>query len=266
MAELIEDAIIPESAAVLPDKDYDLTAYNDGEDEVMERIGGRGEGGVWWMPARNLHMTVMEAIHSVTSDAVEEVLANMEGGPAGLGEIADLVVEGVLEGGVRLGKPMVCFDGQAVAVSFLPLPSGVKDVKEDGEKGIIEGSKQLAEGSKSDVVVSEGWNGGYHGLRARIWEECAKRGINVGSRYVVPSAHVTVMRYVGDGGAKWKGGVKGWVEGVERVNGWLEGLGEEGEWMVGEERGCVWRKGRLWYGCGETLCVGKNKGSREISR
>lgn len=61
-----------------------------------------------------------------------------------------------------------------------------------------------------------------------------------------------------------------WIEEIEGVNRWLEvefwprgdgeqaeSINEGGEWIVGEGKGLDLRKGKLWYGGGETVMLGK---------
>jgi vesicle-fusing ATPase len=107
----------------------------------------------------------------------------------------------------------------------------------------------------------------YHRLRRDLWDLCQSAGVAVGSRYVVPSTHLTVSRFVGQdpfGRGDERGEVEreGWVGTVEEVNASLEGsywprdggarIEEGGKWVVGEEKGLECRRERLWYG-GETV-------------
>ena len=73
---------------------------------------------------------------------------------------------------------------------------------------------------------------------------------------MVPSAHLTVGRFVSEGGFE----VGELVAAVEEVNGWLEREvwgAEGGEWVVGEERGLEVRSGTLWYGGGRREVIGE---------
>ena len=138
--------------------------------------------------------------------------------------------------GVRLGKPFLSYDKAALAVSFLPLEGG-----REGERSYT-----------------------YHHLRRDLWSMLGREGVEVDSRYIVPSAHVTVGRFIAVGDNQDTAGVENamekWIETIEEVNEWLEREGEE--YMCGEDgSGVPWwemngldlRRGRLWYGGGETV-------------
>ena len=97
----------------------------------------------------------------------------------------------------------------------------------------------------------------------------------------MPSAHLTLGRFVTTSDHETVGQRRRWVEAIEDVNAWLqrEYWGEEGdgedtgtvtatappsvterkglEWVVGSEKGLEVREGRLWYGGGTTVAVGR---------
>lgn len=58
----------------------------------------------------------------------------------------------------------------------------------------------------------------------------------------------------------------GFINRIEEINQWLETeywpregdeSGSMGEWVVGDEKGLDMREGRLWYGGGNTVRLGK---------
>ncbi|KAI4136567.1 MAG: hypothetical protein LQ341_005547, partial [Variospora aurantia] len=65
----------------------------------------------------------------------------------------------------RLVKPMLSYDTAAIALSFVPAAEA-----EDGYS--------------------------YHHLRRDLYDLATSTGVEVASRYVVPSAHLTVARFV----------------------------------------------------------------------
>lgn len=127
-------------------------------------------------------------------------------------------------------RPRLNYDGSAIALSFLPAAEAAGD----------------------------GYT--YHHLRRDIYElVTTTAGVHVASRYVAPSAHLTIARFV-EGSVREGGGVKELIGLVEEVNRGLEReCGDEREWgwVVGEEKGLVCREGTVWYGGGESLWEGR---------
>ncbi len=88
----------------------------------------------------------------------------------------------------------------------------------------------------------------------------------IDSRYVVPSSHITVGRFLAQGDHDTKEKMEKWFEKIEEINAWLKKEfwpkdGEErnlkAEWLVGEGKGLDCREGELWYGGGQTVRLGK---------
>jgi hypothetical protein len=200
------------------------------------------------MPLPNLHMTALEVTHSLPLPSIDHLVSIL------LRNI-DAIVDLPYHHRARLVKPMLSYDSAALALSFVPA-SG-EAVPEDRRP------------SEDEYT--------YHHLRRDLYTAIEDAGVNVASRYVVPSAHLTIARFntpnVFGGGegvmdeaptldAKKR---RRWIREIELINDWLEAtywpqLGREivpgGEWVVGEERGIDFRKGRLWYGGGETVKLG----------
>lgn len=192
------------------------------------------------MPPPNLHMTALEITHSLTAQEIDDLVKQML---PGVPEITDYTYTHR----ARLVKPVVSFDAQALALSFLPAA---------GEPG----------SSNQDDAYT------YHHLRRDLFTKAQSTGVRVASRYVVPSAHLTIGRFVttqdfetGDGKVDHSK-LEALLEKVEEINRWLEDefwprndqIREGGEWSVGEEKGLEYRKGTLWYGAGgETVHLGK---------
>ena len=141
----------------------------------------------------------------------------------------------------RLVKPTLGYDGAAIALSFLPAA---------GEK------------CSSNAIWEDSYT--YHHFRRDLYDLCQASGVQVASRYVLPSAHLTIARFVNqDLYEKQKIGEL--VAGIEEINGFLRETtwGESSksqqpvEWFVGEGKGLVCRKMRVWYGDGESHYEGK---------
>ena len=194
---------------------------------------------LWTMPPRSLHMTAMEITHSLTAQEIEALVEKLQPHVA---EIADFT----FAHRARLVKPMVSYDAQALALSFLPACG--------------EGHGTLDEDAYT-----------YHHLRRDLFTSIQAKGITVASRYVTPSAHLTIGRFITrrdtetDGGEVDHAKMEKLVATIEEINQRLQmeywpkdGTNKEGgEWIVGEEKGLECRKGRLWYGGGERVCLGK---------
>ena len=199
------------------------------------------------MPEDNLHMTVLEVTHSLTEEEISKLLENLQNHCQNIADWPE-------QHQARLLKPMVCYDTAALALSYLPAA------------GELLSHERTPEHDRYT----------YHELRRDIYQEITNCGVDVASRYVVPSAHLTIARF---NSANVFGGDpldktktmnpekrKHWLKEIDLINSWLEAEywpeGNEkirpgGEWIVGEEKGLDFRKGTLWYGGGETVYLGK---------
>ncbi|KAI5858470.1 RNA ligase/cyclic nucleotide phosphodiesterase [Tricharina praecox] len=175
---------------------------------------------LWIMPRENLHLTVLEITHSTTAEFIETLIERMKPG-------LEKIVNHPKTHRARLVKPMLSFDAAALAVSFVP-----------------------AAGKESDEYT-------YHHLRRDFYAMSKGANVGVTSRYIVPSAHITIARFVtskdheDESGAVDRAKMQAWMEKVWEINQEIENW--EGEWFVGEDRGIDCRGGRLWYGGGETV-------------
>ncbi|KAI4088754.1 MAG: hypothetical protein LQ339_008654 [Xanthoria mediterranea] len=152
----------------------------------------------------------------------------------------------------RLVKPMLSYDTAAIALSFVPAA---------GE-------------SPPDERQSSADNYTYHHLRRDLYGLSRSIGVEVASRYVVPSAHLTIARFVtpNDISISEKNETPDPLK-VQKLLDWIEMINTElrdrywpkdnqhikagGEWIVGQKKGLDCRKGTLWYGGGETVRLGK---------
>lgn len=189
---------------------------------------------LWTMPQERLHLTALEITHTVTTEEVQGLVKQME---PKLAEMVDYTRTHC----ARLVKPMLSYDSAAIAISFLPaageaLPQG-RDVSDDAF--------------------------GYHHLRRDLYNLSESTGVKIDSRYVVPSSHITVGRFLTQD--DHVGMMGKWTAGIEEINAWLEKeywpkegkIKEGGEWIVGQEKGLDCREGTLWYGGGNTVLLGK---------
>jgi len=145
----------------------------------------------------------------------------------------------------RLLKPTLSYDGAALALSFLPAAE-----------------EKLP--TPSRAVTDDKFT--YHHLRRDLFNIVKATGVSIDSRYVVPSSHITLARFLVQTDHDTPEKMGRFLEEVERINGWLQdsfwpkegqNWNGEGEWIVGEERGLDCREGQLWYGDGKTVRLGK---------
>jgi hypothetical protein len=196
------------------------------------------------MPPENLHTTVLEVAHSLTEMEIEELVQILQ---ASKDVTAAQIAEYSIAHKSRLLKPMVSFDASAMALSFVP-----------------------AAGENSQDEDNDDYS--YHHLRRDVFQMVRQTQLPVASRYIVPSAHVTIARFInnddflvqGTKGAELdRVRVKLLVDKIETINKKLESefwpqadgtIPKGGEWIVGQQN-LVIRRGRLWYGGGETVNV-----------
>ncbi|KAI9814129.1 MAG: transport between ER and Golgi ATPase protein [Phylliscum demangeonii] len=199
---------------------------------------------LWLMPLTCLHMTALEITHSRSAEEIGQLVCDHLAG------VVPYITDYPLQHRARLLKPLLTYDDAAVALSFLPA---------------------AGEGKQASAGV-DGYT--YHHLRRDLFDLCSELGVTVDSRYVVPSAHVTIARFVSAKHFSSGNGVLGiekmkrWVTKLDEINHWLkenywqiaddEASSEhEGQWRVGEEKGLDCRLGTLWYGGGATLHLGR---------
>ncbi|KAJ0414721.1 RNA ligase/cyclic nucleotide phosphodiesterase [Aspergillus carlsbadensis] len=200
---------------------------------------------LWLMPLENLHTTILEVAHSRTEAEIETLVQTLQSSTE---VTASQIASYPISHPTRLVKPMVSFDSAALALSFVPVAEDVASAA-----------------GETDQYT-------YHHLRRDIWDLARRADIPVASRYVVPSAHVTIARFISQTGFAAEDGedgavtvdyaqVKRFVDKIEEINRKIEAEywprdGESvpagGEWVVGRE-GLVIRRGRVWYGGGEDV-------------
>ncbi|KAG2026577.1 hypothetical protein GB937_001358 [Aspergillus fischeri] len=206
---------------------------------------------LWFMPSENLHTTVLEIAHSLTEEQIEGLVNTLQSSQnITSADIADYA----FTHRTRLVKPMVGFDSAAMALTFVPAAGEASDVQR----------------SIDDETYS------YHHLRRDIFDMVRAAGIPIASRYIVPSAHLTIARFVTQDGFVRQDAVgeehvnpskvKELIDNIDEINQKLQdeywpsengAIKAGGEWLVGQETGLVIRKGRLWYGGGDDVQLGK---------
>jgi len=212
------------------------------------------------MPPEALHMTVLEIAHSLTAAEVEGLEQQMGDNVEKIVNITCEKFE-TTEKVARLVCPLLNFDDSSLALQWLPAAS-----PSHGTPGLQDGS--------------DGYT--YHHLRRDVHAAIRDAGLEVASRYVTPSAHLTICRFINSEDLSIRGQsgsgsvscvavdhakVSKFVETIEEINAWLIAefwpqaeslpIPRGGEWVVGEEKGLECRRGTLWYGGGERVCMGR---------
>ena len=189
---------------------------------------------------------------------------------------------------------MLSYDSAAIALSFVPAAGEDFSYSQTSSKPNQPAqSTDERHKANSEPEVRQDDSYTYHHLRRSLYELCVEAGVEVASRYTVPSAHLTVARFItqedisaprpnNDKGqpvqddetrteavSVVKEKVQMLVDKIEAINAWLQDeywpkkgrqeavVKNGGEWIVGEEKGLDCRKGTLWYGGGETIRLGK---------
>lgn len=191
-----------------------------------------------------MHMTTLELAFSKTTEEMRQLTTTLQ--PS-----ISRIVSYTYNHRSRLVRPLISYDLSAFAVSFLPAA---------GEDVL---SPSPSEPQTIQHVVS-GDSYTYHHLRRDVFNMAKDSGVEIGSRYQVPSAHVTLGRYLTGKDHDTPQKRESWVRAIEEVNQWLmDEVWDKpeaqfiGEWIVGQERGLDARNGTLWYGGGRTILLGE---------
>lgn len=189
-------------------------------------------------------MTTLEMMSARTAPEVDELIAFLQ-------ENAPLqdVVNYTLAHRARLGRPIVSYDASALALSFVPITE-----KMEGES-----------------ASTDDRNYTYHHLRSDLYDLVTQSGCQIGARYNVPSAHLTIARFTIPVGGDLSKELESLCERAAKLVEKIEDINQElssdhwrrfghpsrGEWIVGQERGLELNKGVAWYGTGSPVLTGE---------
>ncbi|KAG5916407.1 hypothetical protein E4U61_003649 [Claviceps capensis] len=202
--------------------------------------------GIWLMPPDRMHMTVLEVAFSKTPQEIASQVATLR-------DAIPAITSHTHLHRARLVKPMISYDTSAFALSFLPASREPR----------VSPAPTAPDVPARTITQGDAYT--YHHLRREVFEKVQGAGLQVESRYQVPSAHITLGRFLDERDHDTPEKRARWVDAVDDWNAWLEnqiwdrGEGGEfiGEWVVGQERGLDARNGALWYGGGRSIMVGE---------
>lgn len=195
--------------------------------------------GLWLMPTERMHLTALEITHSLAHAEIQAIITKL--GPEAVAKMTDYTYSHR----ARLIKPMLSYDGAAIALSFLPAAG--------------ESSSSAIRNKEEDVFT-------YHHLRRDLFAIAKATGVSVDSRYVVPSSHITIGRFLVQTDHDTPQKMERFLDLIEDINRWLEETyypkegvesDEKGEWIIGQDKGLDLREGTVWYGGGNSVGVGK---------
>jgi vesicle-fusing ATPase len=195
------------------------------------------------MPRDNLHITVLEVTHSKTAPAIMDIVDPIR-------DKIPAITDYTQSHRCRLIKPLIGFDASALALSFVPAAGeGLKSDRKSGDDKYT-----------------------YHHLRRDMFGLCRDAGVQVDSRYVVPSSHLTIGRFIttkdftDQDGLHDPSKMRAFINKIEQINDWLEKefwpehhngtVPTGGDFNVGEQTGLHCRMGTLWYGEGDDVHQG----------
>ena len=205
------------------------------------------------MPPHRMHLTALEITHSRTPEEIAALVNQMR-------PLISTITNYTFKHRSRLVKPMLSYDLAAIALSFLPA-AGEEVLSPPPVAPHPEGIAHPGLGD-SDVSQTDVYS--YHHLRRDVFDISGLTGIGIKSRYVVPSAHITLGRYLGQEDHITPEMRSNWVKTIDEINKWLEteiwdkkDADYTGEWIVGQERGLEARSGPVWYGGGRCIMAGE---------
>ncbi|KAJ5770695.1 uncharacterized protein N7511_002746 [Penicillium nucicola] len=193
---------------------------------IQQELAPLAGPGLWLVPPDYLHMTTLEIRSELTGPEVNEICSSLEQS----GSLQELI-NYTLTHRARLVKPIVSIDTSAVALSFLPAAA-------DGTSSTY--------GGKDDTFT-------YHHLRRDLYDIVTRSGCPISARYTLPSAHVTIARFVQPDGSKTDSRVNenyaaNLVSKIDDINERLDSSdgAVKGDWVIGHEKGLELMKGRTW--------------------
>jgi hypothetical protein len=173
---------------------------------------------LWLMPLHKLHISLLEIAHNTTPAIVDERVKQLR-------PHFPKLLAYPQNNPTHLFRPQLACDTSSLVVKFLPVT-----------------------GTNTSYT--------YHHLRRDLFDQVSTLGIIMCPRYVVPSAHITVARFIDNVDFEMDGKtveekMRKWWKLIDNINVWLASLPDEkGMWTI-DNAEC--RTGTQWYGGGESV-------------
>ena len=193
-----------------------------------------------------MHLTAMELVHSCDEEHAAVAVASFRGALPGL-------VDFTFSHRTRLVKPLISHDVSGFALTFVPA---------NGETPRSPAPVVPYPHARPLIAKGDGYT--YHHLRRDLFDAVTAAGAEINPRYNMPSAHITLGRFISDIDHETPAMRQKWVDTIEEVNDWLQDKVWDrddcpyiGEWVVGQERGLDCRVGAASFGGGRSVLAGE---------
>ncbi|KAJ5942894.1 Ribosomal protein L44e [Penicillium verrucosum] len=219
-------------------EDEILSKVLDAEKGLTDFVDPRHNLAFWARPPRHIRDLVYKIQQEIgpligPGPEIDEITSSLEM----TGSVAELA-NYTLTHRARLVKPVISYDTSAIALSFVPA-AGEED------RSVYSG--------KDDQFT-------YHHLRSDLYNIVTQSGCPIAARYTVPSAHITIARFIAPSSAKegqsdsskeFEKKASSLIAKIEDLNHELRSnvwrrLGDpsQGQWVIGHEKGLELMKGR----------------------
>lgn len=187
---------------------------------------------IWLTPQHGLHMTVLVVAVQLSAEKLNSIMPSLT---APLVKISKFYAEHQ----TRLVKPTISFSDSGVVLSYVPCAGEITD------------------GNTVDHNYT------FLHLQHDLFELCRGHGIEMSAQKTPGSCYMTLGRFTQKENHEKPDAtsIASWLAGVEKINEKLkreywpsEGSAPAaGNWIIGGEEGLDIRKGRSWYGGGQSL-------------
>ncbi|OJJ50481.1 hypothetical protein ASPZODRAFT_147991 [Penicilliopsis zonata CBS 506.65] len=168
--EILKDILDPDNDGQFIDHRNNLAFWARPPQHIRDLVAGIQEEirsvapSLWFTPLECLHMTTLEITNSKTEAEIDTIVSSLET------EAISETVNYTAKHRARLVRPLISYDAAAMALCFVP--------------------------AAGEGTADTDNNYSYHHLRRDLFEKMDTAGVGIAARYTVPSAHVTIARFV----------------------------------------------------------------------